>query len=238
MIRTIAVTFLLITLTLPALAQELRGKVIGITDGDTITLMTKDHEKHKIRLAEIDTPEKGQPYGQKARQALADLIFQEDVSVIKTTIDRYGRVIGKVYKDELYINAAMLKAGAAWVYRDYSDDENMLELERVAKDNKRGLWALAEAERLPPWEWRKLSQEEINEIIKKNGQILPESVSKRERSNTAIAPGHNSVQGCGLKQYCKQMSSCSEARHYLLNCGVNTLDGDKDGVPCENLCGG
>lgn len=205
----------------PVYAQEHHGKVIGITDGDTFTLMTKDHEKLKIRLAEIDTPEKAQPYGKKARQALADLIFQEDVIVIQTTIDRYGRIIGEVYKDQSYINAFMVEIGAAWVYRDYADEDSPLyELEADAKAREIGMWKMPEAQITPPWEWRREQRQKKDSIA----QEFP------------VQQDNGTDFSCGSKKYCKQMSNCAEARFYLMQCGRSRLDGDGDGVPCESIC--
>jgi len=153
--RFLVTFYLLLFLTVPAFAQDYAGKVIGITDGDTFTLMTTDRDKLKIRLAEIDTPESGQPYGKKARQALSELIFQKDVIVIQTDTDRYGRIVGKVYQDKIYVNAAMVKEGAAWVYREYAEDQSLFVLEKIARERKTGIWSLSEAENMPPWEWRK-----------------------------------------------------------------------------------
>jgi len=108
-----------------------------------------------VRLASIDTPEKGQPYGQKAKQALSDKIYGKQVNVEKVTTDRYKRMIGKVYLGDRYINAEMVADGYAWVYRKYNKDPKLLELERQAQEECVGLWGLQEDQRIPPWEWRK-----------------------------------------------------------------------------------
>ncbi len=96
-----------------AWAQTYNGKVVGIADGDTFTLLTTDKEQKKIRLAEIDTPEKAQPYGQKAKQALSDLIFGKEVIVKQNDIDRYGRIVAWVYQGETDVNTEMIRQGAA-----------------------------------------------------------------------------------------------------------------------------
>ncbi|MDH5727952.1 MAG: thermonuclease family protein [Gammaproteobacteria bacterium] len=188
-------------------AALLTGKVVGISDGDTITILTSEKEQIKIRLAEIDTPEKKQPYGQKAKQALSDKIYNQNVSVKVQTKDRYGRVIGHIYLGQRWINEEMIKDGNAWVYRQYSKSKHLLSLEQQAKAAKRGLWALPESQRQPPWEWRKQKKESKQGSDKK----------------------------CGPKKYCKQMKSCAEAMRYLA-CGLADLDRDGDGVPCESLC--
>ncbi len=207
---------LLVALLSPQLvtAVELSGKVVSIADGDTLTLLVAGREQVKIRLAEIDTPEKGQPYGRKARKALAELAFQKDAHIVWSEKDRYGRVIGRVYIDDLDVNAEMVHLGHAWVYREYSEDEFLLALEKEARAARSGLWALSEAEKVPPWEWRKVGRQKLQ----------PASESKGEAFT------------CGSKRYCKEMESCEEARFYLTKCGLNRLDGDKDGAPCESLC--
>ena len=189
------------------------GNVVGITDGDTLTLLTPEKKQVKIRLAEIDTPERGQPYGSKARQALADLTFQKDVAVLYVDTDRYGRTIGRIYVGQVDVSAELVHSGAAWVYRQYSTDPSLLDLEKEAKAAKRGLWGLPEAEKVPPWQWRS---------------------SKRKPSKTTTINAKPFT--CGTKTYCREMTSCKEAYFYLKECGLTRLDGDGDGIPCEMLC--
>lgn len=136
-------------------AGTLTGRVVGIADGDTLTLLTADHVQHRIRLAGIDTPEKRQPWGKRAKQALAAKVFQKNVTVQADKKDRYGRWIGHVFLGQRNINAEMVAEGHAWVYRRYSKDPRLLALEADARAAKRGLWALPEAQRIPPWEWRR-----------------------------------------------------------------------------------
>jgi micrococcal nuclease len=135
-------------------AAEYTGKVVAIADGDTLTLLV-DRQQMKIRLAEIDTPERGQPYGSKAKEALSQLAFGKRARVVAVDRDRYGRIVGRVYVDEVDVNAEMVRRGAAWVYRKYAKDPNLFSLEAEARKAKRGLWGLPEAERVPPWEWRR-----------------------------------------------------------------------------------
>jgi micrococcal nuclease len=146
---------LLTLLTTYTHAATHTGKVITITDGDTIKILTSDKQQIKVRLANIDTPEKRQPYGKKAKQILSDKIYGKQVKVEKVTTDRYKRMIGKVYLGDRYINAEMVADGYAWVYRKYNKDPHMLELERQAQEKGKGLWALQEDQRVAPWEWRK-----------------------------------------------------------------------------------
>jgi len=131
-----------------------KGKVVGITDGDTLTLLV-NNTHYKIRLAEIDTPEKGQPYGTQSKKLLSELAFGKEATANVQTIDHYGRSVARIYVDDVDVNAELVKQGAAWVYRKYAKDERLYELENQAKEDKLGLWGLPETERIPPWEHRR-----------------------------------------------------------------------------------
>jgi endonuclease YncB( thermonuclease family) len=111
---------------------EYLGKVIEIADGDTFALLVC-REQLPIHLAEIDTPEKGQPYGRRARQALSALIYGKTVRVVEIARDRYGRVVGRVYVGNVDVNAEMVRRGAAWVDRKYAKDPSLYELEKEAR---------------------------------------------------------------------------------------------------------
>ena len=145
----------LILFSTPVFAGELSGKVIGISDGDTFTLLTSDKQQVKIRLAEIDAPESAQPYGNRSKQTLSGLIFSKDVRVAVQTIDRYGRTVGRPYVGDLDVCEEMIRSGAAWVYRQYVIDKGLFDIESEAQAARRGLWALPEAEQVAPWEWRR-----------------------------------------------------------------------------------
>ncbi|MBS3962912.1 MAG: thermonuclease family protein [Methylomonas sp.] len=150
-----SVLCLLIVCTNTVLAESLSGKVVKIADGDTLTMLVAGNRQIKIRLAEIDTPESHQPYGQKAKQALAGLVFSRTITADVQTTDRYGRSVARVYAGTLDVNAELVRSGSAWVYRKYAKDRSLYELEAQAREDKKGLWALPESERTPPWEWRK-----------------------------------------------------------------------------------
>lgn len=149
--RTTILIFLLAAITVQA--ASLQGKVVHIADGDTLTILTEANKKIKIRLAGIDTPEKAQPFGNKAKQALAALTFQQQVLVEVETKDRYGRTVGTVMANGLDVNAELVREGMAWVYRQYTNDEKLYALEAEAKQAKRGLWASDKP--IEPWDWRK-----------------------------------------------------------------------------------
>ena len=147
------ITFLLLFFSALAQAETLEGKVVKIADGDTLTLLTSSNEQVKVRLAGIDTPERKQPFGNKAKQALANLAFQKQATVEVETTDRYGRTVGAVFVDGLNVNAELVKQGMAWVYRKYNKDMALYGLESRAKKEKLGLWL--EENPIPPWEWRR-----------------------------------------------------------------------------------
>ena len=153
--KTVLFVAALTMLSAAVSGATVEGEVVAITDGDTIKILTPTKQQIKVRLADIDTPERGQPYGRKARQVLGEKIHRRQVDVEEVTIDRYQRLVGRVFLDGRNINAEMVEDGAAWVYRKYSDDPQLLQLERQAREQGRGLWALQPDQRMPPWEWRK-----------------------------------------------------------------------------------
>ena len=153
--KTVLFVAALTMLSAAVSSATVEGEVVAITDGDTIKLLTPAKQQIKVRLADIDTPERGQPYGRKARQVLSEKIHRRQVDVEEVTIDRYQRLVGRVFLDGRNINAEMVEDGAAWVYRKYSDDPQLIRLESQAREQGRGLWALQPDQRIPPWEWRK-----------------------------------------------------------------------------------
>ena len=218
--------FVLAAVVTTAQGAEYTGKVVGVSDGDTLTLLVPDgasYRQVKVRLGEIDTPESKQPYGERAKQTLSDLAYNKPARVVVQDTDKYGRTVGRVYVGSLDVNAEMIRQGAAWAYRQYLKDQSLLALEQQAKSAKRGLWGLPEAERCAPWDWRK--------------KACPTSASA-PASPAASAPRPATSSGftCAGKRYCREMTSCEEAKFYLTQCGVGSLDGNKDGVPCEKLC--
>lgn len=139
--------------TLAAAAPgEFRGTVVGVSDGDTLTVL-HDRRPEKVRLHGIDAPEKGQPFGERAKQVTAEAAFGREVTVRSTGHDRYGRLVAEVFlPDGRHLNRELVRAGYAWWYRRYSGDPTLGELEAQARAARRGLWADPHA--IPPWEWR------------------------------------------------------------------------------------
>jgi endonuclease YncB( thermonuclease family) len=177
------------------------GRVTRVVDGDTLTMKTADGRALRIRLAEIDTPEKGEPFSNRARGALNQMVRDRDIAVRLFDVDSYGRIVGRVYVGELDVNAALVEQGLAVVYRRWAEDPRLYELEEEARAAKLGVWS---------------------------GGAIPRGAGRVPQSG-----GPSRAAGCDNKRYCSEMSSCEEALLYLEQCGLDTLDGDSDGVPCE-----
>lgn len=155
MLRVLSITLCLLLLaTEPTLAASLTGKVVAVADGDTITILTPDKEQVKIRLVEIDAPEKDQPYGQNSKKALSDLVFGREVSVEWEKTDKYKRTLGRVFVGDTDVNLQQVKNGAAWAYMQYLTDDRIKQAETEARNAKAGLWGLQADQIMPPWEWR------------------------------------------------------------------------------------
>lgn len=155
-----ACALLLLFLAGPAAAaDEITGKVTGIADGDTLTVLSEQRKQIRVRLAEIDAPEKKQPFGERSRQSLADLCFGKSARVAVRDIDRYGRVVGRVACEGVDANAEQVRRGLAWVYRKYSNDPELLALEAQAREGRRGLWR--DPAPTEPWIWRKIKRASV-----------------------------------------------------------------------------
>ncbi|EBE7682062.1 TPA: thermonuclease family protein [Escherichia coli] len=137
---------------LSTLNQEIQGKVIRVLDGDTIEVL-QDKKPIRVRLANIDAPEKKQAFGRWSTNQLKALLAGQSVTVSYTQTDRYGRIIGRVFTmNGTEASHFMVQSGAAWVYERYNVDESLPALQREAQEQKRGLWA--DPKPVPPWEWR------------------------------------------------------------------------------------
>lgn len=205
-------------------AEEFAAQVVWVIDGDTVIVLrgcgheergTKaprhspcaGSQKLKIRLANIDAPEKDQDGGIASRKSLADMVLHKEVGVSSQAVDQYGRTVATLSLNGTNINEEQVRRGMAWEYSNYHADKTYVALERAAREATRGLWAQPGS--MPPWQWRKLH---------------------RADAPAAARPA------CGSKRYCSQMASCDEARFYMARCGLKSLDGNGDGVPCEVLC--
>lgn len=125
--------------------------VIGVADGDTLTVLV-DGKPLRIRLGNIDAPEKKQAFGERSKLSLSELCYRRDATYSMLGVDRYGRTIATVFCDGVDVNRAQVERGMAWVYTQYNKDRSLVTVETQAKAAKRGLWA--DKDPVPPWEFR------------------------------------------------------------------------------------
>lgn len=137
-------------------ADEFRGKVVSVADGDTITVLDGDKVQHKIRLQGIDAPEKNQAFGSKSKELLTDKIAGHEVLVEWKEKDRYGRILGEVMLGRRHINLEMVQEGMAWHYVQYSKSKELDRAEQGARHARRGLWI--DKDPIPPWAFRKAAK--------------------------------------------------------------------------------
>ena len=128
-------------------------KIKRVVDGDTVHVFYQD-EVYKIRLTEIDAPERDQPYGSNSTEYLKSLLKEGRVDVDISGTDRYGRKLGRLYWRGMDINRELVSAGYAWVYDQYVTDNSFYENQSKARNSKKGLWE--DQNPLEPWNWRKL----------------------------------------------------------------------------------
>ena len=134
------------------------GRVVGVSDGDTITVLDTSKVQHKIRLAGIDAPEKAQPFGQVSKEHLSGLVFGKQVTVETDKTDKYGRNVGKVLVNGTDANLAQIKAGLAWHYKEYAKEQpaadraSYASAETQARASVQGLWR--DPRPMAPWDWR------------------------------------------------------------------------------------
>lgn len=134
-----------------AYTRVIQARVVGISDGDTVTVL-EGKNRYKLRLSGIDAPESGQAYGRQAKALLSSLIFGKTVQVELIERDRYGRWVANIFDGGSWVNKAVIEAGYAWHYRDFSTSKELQAAENRARAAGRGLWQ----ERSPqaPWNWR------------------------------------------------------------------------------------
>ncbi len=158
-----AATMLVVLFITQTYADVFYGRVVGVADGDTVTVLDELHKQHKIRLMGIDAPEEKMPYGNRSNQSLSDLVFDRQVQVEYNKKDRYVRTVGKIIVGGVDANLAQVKAGMALHYKNYQREQSFedgsayAQAEEEARVSRRGLWS--DADPLPPWEWRKQKRE-------------------------------------------------------------------------------
>lgn len=154
--KFISVLFFLLAFS--AHAETLTGYVVAIADGDTLTVLVANHQQYKIRLVGIDAPEKSQGFGDRSKQSLASLVFNKNVTVEWSKLDRYGRTVGKIMVNGIDANLEQIKTGMAWWYRAYAKEQSLADrakyeqAETIAKQQQIGLWR--DRNPMPPWDFR------------------------------------------------------------------------------------
>lgn len=157
--RTLLLTISLFLSIQFAHAATISGRVVGVSDGDTITVLDDTHTQYKIRLSGIDAPEKKQAFGNISKKSLSDLVFDKQVTVDWQKLDRYGRTVGKVLVNGQDVNLVQIKKGMAWFYKKYQNelilDDRLayLHAQESAEHNRLGLWK--DQEPTAPWDYRK-----------------------------------------------------------------------------------
>ena len=169
--RTLTLFLLLACSSSAVCAEEFFAKVIVVLDGDTVLVLregggavagsppasplrgNRANALVKIRMAEIDAPEKDQEYGMASRQSLSELVLKKMVQVNSQAVDGYGRLVAHLVLDGRSINEEQVRRGMAWEYSNYHSNRTYIALQSEAQQAKRGLWA--QAGPTPPWQWRK-----------------------------------------------------------------------------------
>jgi len=139
-------------------ADTLHGRIVGVADGDTVTVLDATNTQWKVRLMGIDSPEKKQPFGNKSKEHLSSLVFNKQVTVDYSKQDKYGRTVGKILVDGKDANLQQIKAGLAWHYKKYQKEQSIedrltyAQAEEQARTEKQGLWI--DPDPTSPWDWR------------------------------------------------------------------------------------
>ena len=201
-------------------------QVVRVKDGDSL-VVASGGQQVDVRLADIDAPEYNQPHGDAARAALQALVGGREVRLGLVGGDAYRRIIANVHVDDVHVNTALVRGGHAWVRRAYDPPALLGAAEDEARGARRGLWA--QNNPTPPWEWRRSRMGSSSRMGSKSRR---HTVATWPKTLPSALP----TVRCGSKRYCREMTSCAEALAFLRQCAVDTIDGDKDGVPCERLC--
>ena len=192
----------------PKVIEELTGKVVAVTDGDTIKVLV-NNATVKVRLEGIDAPEAMQSFGNQSKEALAKLVAGKTVTIRKTGTDKYQRTLGYVMVDGVDANARLVQDGWAWHYKKYNSEQRYADLEDAAQAAKKGLWA--DANPLQPWEFRARKSSPVQAVDgKTDGEFW---------LNTSSIVRHNRT--------CEYFKNTKSGRF----CGAN------EGKPCGQ-CGG
>lgn len=206
--------------------QIIEGKVVGVADGDTLTIVDDVRNQTVIRLEGIDAPEGGQDYGDKAKRALSAKVFGRRVLVECKEKDKYGRTVGQVFADGKWVNKQLIDQGCAWHYKEYSTSLLLADAETRAKDGRVGLWAATSPQ--PPWEFRHPSPDEIAAAAAENGNrpqaLLSRTPAAEEGGDTTVYVTNTGTKyhraGCRHLSKSKIPISLSEAAGRYSPCSV------------------
>jgi len=198
----------------PKVTEEITGKVIAVTDGDTIKLLV-DKQTLTVRLEGIDAPEANQDFGNKAKQALAALVSGKTITVKKTGMDKYGRTLGFLVLEGTEINEKLVEDGWAWHFKKYNSEERFSKKEVSAREAKRGLWANPNA--LEPWEYRARLK------------LRPE-VLREEESPAPALKGSGVPSKPNVPAYVSPVVEAGERSHWL-----NTSSGLRHNQSCQHF---
>lgn len=204
----------------PSLAQtrEIQCKVVGISDGDTLTCL-QNRKPLKVRLQYIDAPESAQAYGKRAKQALSTLAFKKQVRVQVTGYDKYHRLLGVVFDEaNRNLNLLLVEQGMAWAYRQTQPIYQ--QAEALARAARKGLWQDPNPQ--DPADFRRQKQD--NPATDNLWGSLFGSPNKTRQPSA-----------CQPVRHCRDFQDYEAALHYFQQCGSKTMDGNRDGIPCNNL---
>lgn len=207
-----------------ALAETFDARIIAVMDGDTVYAQSGGF-RAKIRLVNIDAPEKNQAYGEQSAESLRSLVAGKIVKIESRAVDKFGRTLAVISVGGINVNQEQVRRGMAWAYTRSREGSTYAGLQNEAQHAKRGLWRKANPQQ--PWQWRKLHPREYSGIPRSHTAKTPSQIQNARKFGTLA---------CGEKHYCSQMLTCDEAHFYLTACGVERLDTNQDGIPCEKLC--
>ena len=203
------------------------GRVVGVHDGDSITLLVEGNRQLKVRLESIDAPELGQEYGNNAKAALSELVFGKTVQVYATGQDKYGRMLGWVYVSKLNANLELVRRGFAWNYVEYSKNRELAQAETQARAQKAGLWH--DWKPMAPWDWRALQKRNAAEKKLEARTVAPFSATPTDTPNEEPTALHwlNTSSSKRHNRTCRYFGNTKSGRY----CGPN------EGSAC-GICGG
>ena len=164
------------------------GRVVGVQDGDSLTLLVEGNRQLKVRLESIDAPELGQEYGKNAKAFLSDLAFGKTAQVYATGQDKYGRTLGWVFVAKLNTNLELVRRGFAWNYVEYSKNREVAQAETQAREQRAGLWR--DWRPMAPWDWRALQKRNAAEKKLAARTVTPSSNTPSATQNEEPATLH------------------------------------------------